>query len=323
MRNYSAILIILLIISTATANNLEGLDARSIQIIKPINLTNTTINMTDPINITNPINISINITEPINITDPINISINITEPINISINDSIIIIPINYTNFTELNLSIIRNETINLTNISMNITFPINITEINYTENITEINETKLLSPPTSHNSETLYFYAGNKLIASKNNNELKYHYQDRLGSDINSKSLPFGQEIKKGEKFSFTGKELDKELHYFGARYYDSNIGRFTSIDPVKTNPAYQYVKNNPINRIDPDGKNDFSGLELWSIQLSMKNTIPTGTAQIDTSMTYNQLNIENSKSKGSNQVINLAAKLADKYLKMEIYET
>ena len=101
----------------------------------------------------------------------------------------------------------------------------------------------------------TTYFYAGSKLLASKNGGELKYNYQDRMGSDIESKSLPFGQEIIKGDLFSFTGKELDKDLYYFGARYYDSNLGKFTSVDPIAGELAYGYVSNNPMNRVDPTG--------------------------------------------------------------------
>ncbi|MBN2423476.1 MAG: RHS repeat-associated core domain-containing protein [Calditrichaceae bacterium] len=49
---------------------------------------------------------------------------------------------------------------------------------------------------------------------------------------------------------------------YYFGARYYDPEIARWLTIDPM-TNKApdmtpYHYTHNNPINRIDPDGKND-----------------------------------------------------------------
>lgn len=41
------------------------------------------------------------------------------------------------------------------------------------------------------------YFYSGNKLLASKEmNGQIEYEYQDRLGSDVNTKTLPFGQEI-------------------------------------------------------------------------------------------------------------------------------
>ena len=73
-----------------------------------------------------------------------------------------------------------------------------------------------------------------------------------------------------------FVGKEKDEEtgLSYFGARYEDARIGRFTAVDPVravdpvtgKTNEkwllepqrlnAYAYGLNNPYRYVDPDGK-------------------------------------------------------------------
>jgi RHS repeat-associated protein len=100
-----------------------------------------------------------------------------------------------------------------------------------------------------------VYYYAGFKLIAS-DRGDLEYKYQDRTGSDFESKSLPFGQEIFNKERFSFTGKELDSDLYYFSARYYDSELGRFTSADPILSEPSYQYVGNNPLRYVDPDGK-------------------------------------------------------------------
>ncbi len=68
-----------------------------------------------------------------------------------------------------------------------------------------------------------------------------------------------------------FTGKERDPEsgLDYFGARYYGSALGRFTSpdwsakpqavpyanlADPQSLN-LYSYVRNNPLGKADPDG--------------------------------------------------------------------
>jgi len=118
-----------------------------------------------------------------------------------------------------------------------------------------EINIPETFTAETSVNEVTTYYYAGDKLLADENNKVITYHYQDRLGSDVNSKTLPFGQEIINGERFSFTGKELDDELYYFNARYYDSNLGRFTSVDPVEDNHPYSYVANNPMNYVDPSG--------------------------------------------------------------------
>jgi len=102
-----------------------------------------------------------------------------------------------------------------------------------------------------------VYFYVGSNLIASLDN-ELKYQYQNRLNSDGESKSLPFGQPILTNNRFSFTGKELDQDLYYFYARYYDPELGRFTSVDPVEENHPYSYVENNPMNLIDPTGMDE-----------------------------------------------------------------
>ena len=112
----------------------------------------------------------------------------------------------------------------------------------------------------------TTLFYAYGKLVAEHKEEDLKYYFQDGLGSNrLDSegnefKSLPFGQElINSGNILEFTGKELDdgSGLNYFGTRYYDSSIGRFLSVDPVRDNQAYIYVNNDPMNYIDPTGEN------------------------------------------------------------------
>lgn len=62
--------------------------------------------------------------------------------------------------------------------------------------------------------------------------------------------------------EYIFTGKERDDDtgLDYFGARYYDSRIGRWYGVDPLMDkhydfNP-YNYVLNSPLKIVDPDGK-------------------------------------------------------------------
>ena len=77
---------------------------------------------------------------------------------------------------------------------------------------------------------------------------------------------LAFGKQFDKSsnsdfeELHSFTGKEYDPDtgLHYYNARWYDSDLGRFISEDPVTdpNNPnLYSYCANNPLRFVDPTG--------------------------------------------------------------------
>ena len=98
--------------------------------------------------------------------------------------------------------------------------------------------EQEVVSLPPSTNS--VYYYVGQNLVASASDSGVDYYYLDRIGSDIESKSLPFGEPITVNNMFSFTGKELDQDLYYFGARYYNPNLGRFISVDPIQENHPY-----------------------------------------------------------------------------------
>jgi RHS repeat-associated protein len=68
---------------------------------------------------------------------------------------------------------------------------------------------------------------------------------------------------------YRYNGKELQTdyglEWYDYGARFYDPQLGRFHSVDPLAHKPKnvsispYAYTGNNPISRIDPDGRDWF----------------------------------------------------------------
>ncbi len=77
---------------------------------------------------------------------------------------------------------------------------------------------------------------------------------------------FPYGKSLREysfgeTEKFLTTQHERDTEtgLDYRGARFYDSDIARFLSLDPLAADyPSlsdYSYVAGNPIHFIDPTG--------------------------------------------------------------------
>ena len=98
---------------------------------------------------------------------------------------------------------------------------------------------------------------------------------------------LPFGEELTTQgvrtpqlgynadsirQKFTLKERDIETGLDYFGARYYASTQGRFTSTDPLlssgtvydpQTWNRYSHVLNNPLRYIDP------TGLYEWDVSL------------------------------------------------------
>ncbi|MBW6479702.1 MAG: RHS repeat-associated core domain-containing protein [Bacteroidales bacterium] len=116
----------------------------------------------------------------------------------------------------------------------------------------------------------------------------------------------PFGMEIQRGShqiapppgnilnnRYLYNGKEYQDVFglnwYDYGARFYDAQIGRWHSVDPLAENAynqsPYNYAFNNPIYFIDPDGR--FPGRPvnvmpaLKAITGIMKNVFRSSTPQ------------------------------------------
>jgi RHS repeat-associated protein len=116
--------------------------------------------------------------------------------------------------------------------------------------------------------------------------------------------------------KYKFTGKERDNETgyDYFGARYYDSRIGNWTSTDPlfekhIRWSP-YNYVLRNPMILIDPDGEQIvvvFSGAgflkagqEISQLDYSLSSSTGAENLLYHLKSYYEEIGISTSKIKG-----------------------
>jgi RHS repeat-associated protein len=132
------------------------------------------------------------------------------------------------------------------------------------------------LAPPCS-----TYFYSLLNAQTVQNSEQERYYYHpDHLGSaswitDSAGKAIQHLQYLPFGEtrvdqratgsnwstRYSFSAKEKDEEsgYGYFGARYYDSDLSIWISVDPMASEypsfSAYCYTMNNPIKLVDPNG--------------------------------------------------------------------
>ena len=85
------------------------------------------------------------------------------------------------------------------------------------------------------------------------------------MPSQFTYKPVPFSSQnwLKNTPVFNpgFSGKEKDAETgyHYFGARYYNSDLSLWLSVDPMSDKypslSPYNYCAWNPMKLVDPDG--------------------------------------------------------------------
>ena len=120
---------------------------------------------------------------------------------------------------------------------------------------------------------KTTYIWANTTLWCEVNEGVVCYHHTDHLGTtevvtDQNGTVVweagyeAFGSVLSERGDFSFTpsytGKFFDKAsgLYYFNARWYDSELGRFTTSDPIRDGLNWwNYCNGNPLSYVDSDG--------------------------------------------------------------------
>jgi RHS repeat-associated protein len=129
----------------------------------------------------------------------------------------------------------------------------------------------------SSGNLIASYIYgAGLVYRVDASDNPYYYHYNftgstvamsDASGNVVNKYAYtPFGALVSSDETvsnpFRYVGKfgVMDDEngLFYMRARYYDPEVGRFTTKDPIGFNGGvnlFEYVGSNPVSLIDPEG--------------------------------------------------------------------
>jgi RHS repeat-associated protein len=128
----------------------------------------------------------------------------------------------------------------------------------------------------------THFIYGNGRIMATDGSGNVEaYYLYDGLGSvanvtDANGDVLvtytydAFGgirtQSAASDNYWTFTGEQTDEEsgFQYLRARYYDVEIGRFISNDPL--GGGYPYAGSNPVNATDPTGLCPAGAATSWA---------------------------------------------------------
>jgi len=124
----------------------------------------------------------------------------------------------------------------------------------------------------SNHASTRLSNHASTRLSNHASTGLSNLRITDGNGNAIQHlQNLPFGEDWVDERSttwnsiYTFTGKEKDTETgyHNFGARYYDSGLSIWLSVDPMAEKYPHQtnyvYCSNNPVLIIDPNGKDEY----------------------------------------------------------------
>ncbi len=108
---------------------------------------------------------------------------------------------------------------------------------------------------------------------------------------DFGSANIRYGSsEERQADRLGYTGKYFDRHTNtlYLGARFYDPDLGRFLTPDPVGFNEQnlfmfnrYAYGNNNPYLYVDPDGNIAFIPIIIGGMWLLDKGIAAYDTYQ------------------------------------------
>jgi RHS repeat-associated protein len=163
------------------------------------------------------------------------------------------------------------------------------------------------LIPKTGGGFEYEYFIKDHPPVGGQALGNTRLTVQDSLGfAAIKQEDhyYPFGM-VMSGQSwrnstqtikndYLYNGKEYQDELgldwYDYGARFYDAVIGRWHVKDPLSEKyvslSPYNYVSNNPLIFIDPDGmKIEYSGSasEVWKIILALTKQFDCGSMKFN----------------------------------------
>ncbi len=164
-----------------------------------------------------------------------------------------------------------------------------NGTTTKYVLNLLASIPTVLMETDANGNVQNYYIYGMSGLVSRIDaSNNTRYYVYDFRGSTVAMTDASTSANVTHKYQYDDFGKVLqfeeadanpfryvgqfgvmyeDEALTFMRARYYDPEIGRFLSEDPIWNTNLYPYAENNPIMSIDPKGELSWYSIIMWAL--------------------------------------------------------
>lgn len=165
-----------------------------------------------------------------------------------------------------------RRNIVNVQNVASGISLPILIGGVPHTGKLLNFSRGKKLFELSNHLGNVMVVLSdwkrGVRNSGGDTTKVLYYKAEVVSATDYYAFGMPIPFRTYNNEKYryGFNGKENDNEVkgngnqQDYGARIYDPRIGRWLSTDPLEVSfsnvSPYNFVLNNPLSNIDPDGR-------------------------------------------------------------------
>ena len=134
-----------------------------------------------------------------------------------------------------------------------------------YTYGLQRISENQVISSTGRRASTATMAFGSVRFLTNAAGAVTDAYEYDAFGNKVTSTGTTPNNYLYRGEQY-----DPDLGLYYLRARYYNSLTGRFLSRDPEAGKPTdpktlhkYLYAGGDPVNRIDPSGR-DEEGITL-----------------------------------------------------------
>jgi RHS repeat-associated protein len=115
----------------------------------------------------------------------------------------------------------------------------------------------------SAYSAENIYFFHNDHLGSPQEITDIDQSVVWEIGDDPFSAGVPVTEQVSNNIRFPGQYYDEESDLHYNWNRYYDPELGRYITSDPIGMDGGmntFSYVNSNPLRYVDPNGLEIFN---------------------------------------------------------------